>query len=118
MLYTIDEVSRALDLPKSTIRYYEKEELLSVERSSSGFRRFSEADLGALSIVCMLKETGMPLQDIRSYLALHSSGDNTRLQRLELFLQRRAELSQEIQRLYTSLAIVDQKILWYQRDGS
>lgn len=112
MLYTINEVSRTLGLPKSTIRYYEKQGLLSVERAPSGIRRFTAGDLADLSIVCLLKETSMPLQDIRSYLALCSDDGDTSAQRLEIFRQRRKELSGEISRLRVSLAIVEQKISW------
>ena len=43
MLYTVGEMARMLDVPASTLRYYDKEGLLPfVMRSSGGIRMFQE----------------------------------------------------------------------------
>ena len=45
MLYTIGEMAKLLDIPASTLRYYDKQGLLPfVERSKSGIRMFQEKD--------------------------------------------------------------------------
>ena len=41
MVYTVGEMAKLLDIPASTLRYYDKEGLLPfVERSSGGIRPF------------------------------------------------------------------------------
>ncbi|MFR3996588.1 MAG: MerR family DNA-binding transcriptional regulator [Oscillospiraceae bacterium] len=41
MVYTVGEMAKKLDVPASTLRYYDKEGLLPfVERSSGGIRMF------------------------------------------------------------------------------
>lgn len=41
MVYTVGEMAKRLDIPSSTLRYYDKEGLLPfVERSSGGIRMF------------------------------------------------------------------------------
>ena len=46
MLYTVGEMARMLDVPASTLRYYDKEGLLPfVMRSSGGIRMFQESDV-------------------------------------------------------------------------
>ena len=43
MFYSIGEAAEKLNLPKSTIRYYDKEGLLPfIERKESGIRMFAE----------------------------------------------------------------------------
>ena len=45
MVYTVGEMAKLLDIPASTLRYYDKEGLLPfVERSSGGIRLFRESD--------------------------------------------------------------------------
>lgn len=45
MVYTVGEMAKLLEVPASTLRYYDKEGLLPfVERSSGGIRMFQESD--------------------------------------------------------------------------
>lgn len=45
MSYTIKEVSQMLDIPATTIRYYDNEGLLPyITRKESGYRQFEEGD--------------------------------------------------------------------------
>ena len=49
MIYTVGEMAKMLDVPASTLRYYDKEGLLPfVERSPGGIRMFQESDYGWL----------------------------------------------------------------------
>ena len=42
---TIKEVEQALEIPRATIRFYEKEELISPKRSGNAYREYSEEDV-------------------------------------------------------------------------
>ena len=89
MIYTVGEMAKMLDVPASTLRYYDKEGLLPfVERSPGGIRMFQESDYGWLKIISCLKKAGMPLKDIREYINLALQGDETIEQRLELFYKK------------------------------
>ena len=57
MIYTVGEMAQKLDVPASTLRYYDKEGLLPfVERSSGGIRMFRENDFEWLQVIrCMKK---------------------------------------------------------------
>ena len=60
-MYSIQEVSRRTGLSTHTLRFYEKEGLLTgVERSVGGFRQYSDEDLETLGLVCCLKIPGCP----------------------------------------------------------
>ena len=57
MVYTIGEMAQMLDVPTSTLRYYDKEGLLPfVERSNGGMRVFKTADYEWLQIIGCLKK--------------------------------------------------------------
>ncbi len=57
MLYTIGEMAKKLNVPPSTLRYYDKEGLLPfVERSGSGMRVFHEKDFEWLQVIGCLKK--------------------------------------------------------------
>ena len=43
---TIKEVEKILEIPKATIRFYEKEELVKPQRGSNTYREYTEADAG------------------------------------------------------------------------
>ena len=65
MEYSIGQVAEKLNLPCSTIRYYDKEGLLPfIQRKNSGVRVFSDSDINMLTIIECLKNTGMPIKDI------------------------------------------------------
>ena len=78
MYYSIGKVAAKTGLTVHTLRYYEKEGLLPfVRKSSSGLRMFSDDDLGWLSLIECLKETGMSLKGIKQYIDWFREGDST-----------------------------------------
>ncbi len=115
MSYTIKEVSAMLNIPASTIRYYDKEGLLpQIERKDSGYRLFSEANLRALRLIDCLKSTGMPIKDIRRFFEWVEQGDASLQQRYEMFLERRRAVEQQMKELEKTLEIIDYKCWYYE----
>ena len=122
MIYTVGEMAKMLDVPASTLRYYDKEGLLPfVERSPGGIRMFQESDYGWLKIISCLKKAGMPLKDIREYINLALQGDETIEQRLELFYKQREILRAQMAELQETLDTLDYKCWYYEtamKDGN
>ena len=57
MVYTVGEMARLLNVPASTLRYYDKEGLLPfVERSSGGIRMFKDSDYEWLQVFYTQRE--------------------------------------------------------------
>ena len=84
-MYTIQEVCEKTGLSAHTLRYYEKEGLLTdIGRSQGGFRQYSDENLEWLGLICCLKNTGMPLQEIARFVRLAHEGDSTLEERVEL----------------------------------
>ena len=115
MIYTVGEMAKTLGVPASTLRYYDKEGLLPfVKRSSGGIRMFEEKDYEWLKVISCLKKAGMSLKDIREYIQLAMEGDSTIDQRLDLFLNQRKVLLEQMAELQQTLDTLDYKCWYYE----
>ena len=108
-MYSIQEVCEKTGLTAHTLRYYEKEGLLTgVARSAGGFRQYSDEDMEWLGLVCCLKNTGMPLQEIARFVKLAHEGDRTLEERVELLKDHREKLIERMGEMQRYL----EKITW------
>lgn len=60
----INEVEKILNIPKATIRFYEKEGLLNPQRNENSYREYSEEDLEQLKKILVLRKIGVTVEDI------------------------------------------------------
>lgn len=114
MNYTISEMAKKLDIAPSTLRYYDKEGLLPfVERSSGGARIFKDSDFEWLQIIDCLKKTGMQLKDIKNFVEMAMRGDETIEPRLQLIINQKEKVKNQIDELSKVLKILDFKEWYY-----
>lgn len=114
MDYNIRQVSGLTGLPPSTLRYYESERLLyPVQRNESGRRVYDEKALDVLSIITCLKKTGMPIQQIRSFIALCGAGDNTLEGRYNMILAHKKSVEGRIAELQHEMEHINNKVEYY-----
>ncbi len=94
MLLTVTQLARACGLSRTTVLYYESAGLLKPARRSAGnYRLYGDRDLDRLRQICLYREAGLKLSDIRSLL------DGGRGDAASVLKRRLAELSAEIGRL-------------------
>ena len=121
-MYSIQEVSKKTGLTAHTLRYYEKEGLLSgVERTQGGFRQYTDEDLERLGLICCLKNTGMSIQEIARFVQLTHEGDHTLEERVELLrahrervLERMAEMQKHLDKVTWKLNFFTEKLRAYE----
>ena len=121
-MYSIQDVSKKTGLSAHTLRYYEKEGLISgVERSQGGFRQYTDEDLERLGLICCLKNTGMSIQEIARFVQLTHEGDHTLQERVELLrehrekvLERMAEMQKHLDKVTWKLNFFTEKLRAYQ----
>ncbi len=70
MYYTISQAAKKTNLTPFTLRYYDKEGLLSPARTEKGIRYFTDDDLARIEAVRCLKNAGMTIRDIKYFLTL------------------------------------------------
>lgn len=60
----IKEVEQSLEVPRATIRYYEKEGLLAPTREGNAYRNYSDDDVEKLKKIIILRKIGIPVEEI------------------------------------------------------
>lgn len=65
---TIKELEQELEIPRATIRFYEKENLISPKRNDNSYREYSEEDVKLLKKIIILRKIGLPVSDIKNLL--------------------------------------------------
>lgn len=113
MSYSIGEFSAITNLSIDTLRYYEKEHLIFVERDASGKRKYTEADINWISFIKRLKETGMPIKEIREYAVMRYKGDSTMHERLNMLEKHRRSVLEERSKWDSNLNHLEEKIKIY-----
>ena len=114
---TVAQMSAATGITAHTLRYYERAELIRpVARNSGNQRRYSESDVEWVKFLLRLRETGMPIAQMREYAALRERGAATTEPRLRLLEAHQAGLREQIARLHAHEKALTDKIATYRDD--
>lgn len=112
----IQQFSKLTDISSHTIRYYEKIGLLkNVSRNASGHRWFTEKDIIWIEFIKRLKDTGMPLDNIRQYADLRDEGASTSELRMKMLQQHAVMLEAKIADEQFYLKMLKEKIAHYSK---
>jgi len=115
-MYSIGAVAKKTGISSYTLRYYDKAGLTPfVKRDEQGRRVFNDDDLESLGLIRCLKQTGMPLEDIRQFISWCDAGDETIDQRLTMFEQQRQVVEDQIHQSLLNLQKVNYKIDLYRQ---
>lgn len=113
MPYTIKQVSEKMNIPISTIRYYDKKGLLPfLEKAESGYRLFKDSDLQMLQVIECFKSTGMSIAEMQQFVEMVKRGDASLQERYDLFLEREKIVQKELDELEKQMKVIQHK-LWY-----
>ena len=115
MNYTIRQVAEKMGVTVSTLRYYDKEGLLPfVDKKPNGTRVFKDEDFQWLAIIACMKNSGMPIKDIRKFMDFCDEGDSTLKERLEIFIERKEAVQKQMEELNKVMETINHKIWYYE----
>lgn len=115
MSYTVSQAATRIGITAHTLRFYDREGLLPfINRSKTGIRQFKEEDFEWLSVIECLKNTGMPIKDIKTFISWCMEGDSTLQERLDMFHARKMEAERQIAELQKSLDKINYKCWYYE----
>lgn len=103
----IGELAAMAEVNIQTIRFYEREGLMrEPTRTLSGYRAFTETDLGRVRFIRLCQSIGFTLREIRMLLLLHENASEQ-----NGLVVMKPDAVEEIAALATErLAVIDQKI--------
>lgn len=113
--YTIGDVAERTGMSVHALRYYERMELLltPVDRSPSGRRVYTPADLEWLHVCARLRESGMPLTELQRFASLVRQGPGNEHDRLRILDDHRARVDAQIRALEECREVIDWKTRVY-----
>lgn len=115
---TIKEVEMLLNIPRATVRFYEKEGLITPTREGNGYRDYSDEDVEKLKKIIILRKIGMPVEEINDLFdgvksmdeALDANIVNLQTQMEEL--KGAMRLSQKMKEDTVQIASMDVNVYW------
>lgn len=114
-MHSIQKTSQATGVSAHTLRYYERIGLLRpIARDASGYRLYSDDDIGWVRFLLCLRNTGMSIQKIQTYLRLEREGDASNDDRCGLLAHHRQDVLERVEALQQNLKAIDEKIAYYQ----
>ena len=110
MSYTIIEVERKTGIASRKLRFWADKGLFPfLEKDKNGVRYFSEQDLQWVIWVNYFRQIGMSIQNIKNYIELCIKGANTMQERLEIILNEKQKIINQISDLQNILEKLDYK---------
>lgn len=111
--FTSAQVVERTGFSLDTLRYYEREGLIGpIDRTAGGRRRYRQEHLDWLGLVRCLRDTGMPIADLKRYTAL-ADDESTLAQRIELLERHDREVQASLDLLLEQQRHLHEKIAWY-----
>jgi DNA-binding transcriptional MerR regulator len=109
---SISQAARATGVSAHTLRYYERAGLMldPVDRAESSHRRYTEGDLGWITLLTRLRGTGMPIRRIAEYAELVRAGDGNEGERLALLEEHRRDVLAQLDEVRAHLEAIEFKI--------
>lgn len=112
--YGIKEVSEIMDIPSSTLRYYEKTGVIDdVERDKNGLRLYDETQLKRLMGIKCFKETGLPIAKIFEFYQYEDNLETHIDDIISLIEGHERELTARIERMQEQLQHIRHKVRFY-----
>ena len=122
---TIGEVSKKLDIPIDTLRYYEKIGLIGpVPKTKSGIRNYDDISIRQIEFIKCMRSANLPIEELIKYMNLFKEGDKTLKERKQILVNQRENVIKQIEelkkvkeRLDHKLELYDEQLLEYRLKG-
>lgn len=113
-MYTVKEVAKLLDLTEHTVRYYTDKGLVpNLQRDKNNNRLFDEQSINWLKGAKHLKQSGMSVEAIKSYVDLCLEGESTIQQRYEILLEQKATALAQLEQAKLIVKFMEEKVNHY-----
>ncbi|MDT3958492.1 MerR family transcriptional regulator [Staphylococcus kloosii] len=106
----VKEVAENLSISEHTLRYYDKAGLFPfVARDVNGYRDFSKDDLFWIEFIKCMRQTHMPIAQLKEVAELYEQGSATKSQRHAIFERHKENLLHQKALIDEGLATLENK---------
>ncbi|ANU48375.1 MerR family transcriptional regulator [Enterocloster clostridioformis] len=113
-MYTMMQVCKEVGMTYQTLKFYCNEGLIpNVKRDQNNRRIFDDHNVAWIKSLGCLKNCGMSIQDMKTYLELCLKGPATIPERKQILSEKRLELLGKIDELHSAIGYIDQKQEFY-----
>lgn len=114
-MHTVKEAAQITGLTEHAVRFYTDKGLVpSVQRNENNIRLFDAEAINWLYGVKCLKQSGMPIEVIKTYVDLCLQGDSTIPQRCALMKEHREAAIVQLEEAKRRVAHLEEKTALYQ----
>lgn len=114
-MQTVKEAALITGLTEHAVRFYTDKGLVpSVKRNENNIRLFDEESINWLHGIKCLKQSGMPIEVIKTYIDLCLEGDSSIPARYELMMKHKEEALLKLEEAKRHVEHLEQKTVLYQ----
>ena len=115
-MYSAKEAAEMTGLSTSTLRYYEKEQLLpQIARKRKKYRQYTEEDIEWIKMVQCMRMANIPIQSIKKYVLLLIRGGETLEQRFVMVQNHMEDIKNQMSNLQNALNLTQKKLSFYEK---
>jgi len=104
-----------MNLSVHTLRFYANEGLFpNITRDYNNNRWFSDNDLEWVRIVQCLRDTGMPIAEVKTYIDLCKKGDGTIEERFHMLAAQKKNAEAELKEMKKRIDLLARKVEYYE----
>lgn len=89
-ILTIGEVARLLDVPESTLRFWQEKEMFSVPKDKSNYRQYTMTDLIDIAEMAFYRNIGVPVKEMKNFRSLTLADYDSILEELKAALEEKS----------------------------
>ena len=115
-MYSAKEAAEMTGLSTSTLRYYEKEQLLpQIARNSLKYRQYTEEDIEWIKMVQCMRMANIPIHSIKDYVSLLIRGGETLEQRFVMVQNHMEDIKKQMAYLQNAFDLTQKKLSFYEK---
>ena len=107
---TIGEVSKKFNVSEDTLRFYEKEGLISPVPRKAGKRDYGKPELNNIEFIMCMRSAGLSIEVLKEYISLTRQGDSTAEQRRDILIREREVLKNKLEKMNKAYERLNYKI--------
>ncbi|WP_367617766.1 MerR family transcriptional regulator [Shouchella xiaoxiensis] len=108
------EIAKELKVKEHTLRYYEQIGFIAPKRDENNVRWYSKEDRNWIEFVLHMKQTGMTLENLKTYFNLWHSEDGLD-ELLQILRNHRQSVQEQLAIYQANLELIDKKIAFYEK---